>query len=49
MIKQAVIEVHFRVDDPMSEVLSVFEKRGFSVSCMKEEGLLTTMLYARRV
>jgi hypothetical protein len=49
MIQQVVIEVHTRLDDPMPEVLSVFDKRGFSVEYEPEEGLLTTMLYARRI
>jgi FkbM family methyltransferase len=49
MIQQAVIEVHTRLDDPMPEVLSIFEKRRFSVAYEPEEGMLTTMVYARRI
>jgi FkbM family methyltransferase len=49
MIQQVVIEVHTRLDDPMPEVLSIFDKRGFSVAYEPEEGLLTTIVYARRM
>jgi hypothetical protein len=50
MIRQLVIEVHMRIDDPMEEVLGTLEKRGFSVASVPEEegGKLTTMVYARR-
>jgi hypothetical protein len=50
MIKQLVIDVHMRIDDPMEEVLGTLERRGFSVASVPEEegGKLTTMLYARR-
>lgn len=48
MIRQVVIEVHARINDPMAEVLAILDKRGFSVASVPEEGMLTTMVYARK-
>jgi hypothetical protein len=49
MIQQVVIEVHTRHDGSMPEVLSIFDKREFAVPYGPEEGMLTTMVYARRI
>lgn len=48
LIRQAAIEVHARVDDnSLSKVLDQLERHGYVAQTVKEEGLLTTMVYAK--
>ena len=50
LIRQLVIEAH-EVHSGVSslpEILDVLVKRGYSVQTLPEEGLLTTIIYARR-
>lgn len=49
MIRQVVIEVHSRLDDALPEVLSILERRQFSIVSVPENGRLTSMVYGRRI
>jgi FkbM family methyltransferase len=48
LVRQVVIEVHTRLDNPLSEILRLLNNLGFSVHAVPEEGSLTTMVYATR-